>query len=42
MLQIMLQTCKDELATLIEQHLDEEDPMEVVMAVIEREFSSPA
>jgi PAS domain S-box-containing protein len=42
MLHIMLQTCKDELATLIEQHLDEEDPMEVVTAVIEREFSSPA
>jgi PAS domain S-box-containing protein len=42
MLQIMLQTCKDELATLIEQHLDEEDPMEVITAVIEREFSSPA
>ncbi len=42
MLQVMLQTCKDELATLIAQHLDEEDPMEVVTAVIEKEFSSPA
>ncbi len=42
MLQVMIQTCRDELATLIEQHLDEENPMEVVMAVIEREFSSPA
>ncbi len=42
MLQVMVQTCKDELATLIEQHLDEEDPMEVVTAVIEKEFSSPA
>ncbi|MFN2436507.1 MAG: PAS domain S-box protein [Desulfotignum sp.] len=42
LLQVMLQTCKDELATLIEQHLDEEDPMEVVTAVIEKEFSSPA
>jgi PAS domain S-box-containing protein len=42
MLQVMLQTCKDELSTLIEQHLDEEDPMEVVTAVIEKEFSSPA
>ena len=42
MLLVMLQTCKDELATLIEQHLDEENPMEVVQAVIEKEFGSPA
>jgi PAS domain S-box-containing protein len=42
LLLVMLQTCKDELATLIEQHLDEEDPMEVVQAVIEKEFGSPA
>jgi len=39
---VMLQTCRDELATLIQQHLDEEDPMEVVQAVIEKEFGSPA
>ncbi|MCA1794543.1 MAG: PAS domain S-box protein [Desulfobacteraceae bacterium] len=42
LLLVMLQTCKDELATVIEQHLDEEDPMEVVQAVIEKEFGSPA
>jgi PAS domain S-box-containing protein len=39
---VMLQTCRDELETLIHQHLDEEDPMEVVQAVIEKEFGSPA
>ncbi len=39
---VMLQTCRDELETLIQQHLDEEDPMEVVQAVIEKEFGSPA
>ncbi len=38
---VMLQTCKDELETVIEQHLDEENPMEVVQAVIEKEFGSP-
>ncbi len=39
---VMLQTCRDELETLVQQHLDEEDPMEVVQAVIEKEFGSPA
>lgn len=39
---VMLQTCRDALETLIQQHLDEEDPMEVVQAVIEKEFGSPA
>ncbi len=34
----MLETCQDELETLIEQHIDMENPIEQVRRFIDREF----